>query len=64
MITLAYTRQSGKYTLLLESIGKWCESAKISNSFVIATPMGIYKMKFCGEFKPKTARYKIRVETS
>jgi hypothetical protein len=59
MLTSVYNRQSGKYILLKESIGRWCETAKMGNSIVIATLKGNYKLKFCGEFKPKIAKYKV-----
>lgn len=54
MITSFYSRAFGKYTLMKEVIGYWCQSAKVGQFIIVATPFGNYKLKFCGKFKPKT----------
>lgn len=60
MLTSFYHRQAGKYTLMKEAIGNWCRTAKIGNSIVVSTLGGNYKLKFCGEFKPKVEKHTIR----
>jgi len=42
-----------------EQLGQWCSTAKKGNILVVATVFGSYKLKFCGEFKPKTAKFKL-----
>jgi hypothetical protein len=59
VITSFYHRQSGEYTIMKELIGSWCKTAKTGNTIIVATLGGNYKLKFCGEFKPKTAKYKV-----
>ena len=59
MLTSIYNRQSGKYTLLKEQLGQWCSTAKKGNTLVVATVFGSYKLRFCGEFKSKTAKFEL-----
>lgn len=59
MRTSIYNRQNGKYSLMNDVLGIWCSKAKIGNTLLIATIEKSYKLKFCGEFKPKTTKFKI-----
>jgi len=65
MLTNIYHRSDGKYTLMKEQLGFWCANkAKVNNTIVVCSPYGNYKLRFCGEYKPKKSKITIKSEES
>lgn len=58
MLASLHCRQSGKYSVWMNSLDVWCSRAKIGNKILLSSPYGDFVLEFKGEFKPKKAKMK------